>query len=148
MDQPRDIDTQRPSGEPAQTGITRSTQTSPKKISQTGGTQTMPPPSPRRSTLTGETQTTPLQNNIQDQRVQGQLDRNHISEDPLANNTGSNTSKGKKNRKKLPHEIPAQPGLSGGGFAVPRTDFISRNLGTGRPTIQCTAYGEYSHWRR
>ena len=26
---------------------------------------------------------------------------------------------------------------------VPRTD-----LGTGRPTIQCTACGEYSHWRR
>ena len=41
--------------------------TSPKKISQTGGTQTTPPPSPKRSTLTGETQTTPLQNNIQDQ---------------------------------------------------------------------------------
>ena len=31
---------------------------------------------------------------------------------------------------------------------VPRTDFNSRNLGTGRPTIQCTACGEYSHWRR
>ena len=25
---------------------------------------------------------------------------------------------------------------------------MSRNLGTGRPTIQCTACGEYSHWRR
>ena len=24
----------------------------------------------------------------------------------------------------------------------------SRNLGTGRPTIQCTACGEYTHWRR
>ena len=31
---------------------------------------------------------------------------------------------------------------------VPRTDFHSRNLGTGRPTIQCTACGEYSHWGR
>ena len=31
---------------------------------------------------------------------------------------------------------------------MPRTDFHSRNLGTGRPTIQCTACGEYSHWRR
>ena len=31
---------------------------------------------------------------------------------------------------------------------VPRTDFTSTNLGTGRPTIQCTACGEYSHWRR
>ena len=27
-------------------------------------------------------------------------------------------------------------------------DFISRNLGTGRPQIQCTACGEYSHWSR
>ena len=25
---------------------------------------------------------------------------------------------------------------------------MSRNLGTGQPTIQCTAHGEYSHWRR
>ena len=25
---------------------------------------------------------------------------------------------------------------------------MSRNLGTGKPTIQCTACGEYSHWRR
>ena len=30
----------------------------------------------------------------------------------------------------------------------PRNDFTSRNLGTGRPTIQCTVCGEYSHWRR
>ena len=105
-DQLRGIDTKRPSSKPAQTGITISTQTSPKKISQTGGTQTTPPPSPRRSTLTGETQTIPPQNNIHDQRVQGQLDHNHISKDPLANNTGSNTSKGKKNRKKLTHEVP------------------------------------------
>ena len=107
----------------------------------------MPPPSPRRSTSTGETQTTPLQNNIQDQRVQGQPDHNHIGEDPLANITGSNTSKGKRNRKKSTHEVPPRPGTSG-GFAGPRTDFISRNLGTGRPTIQCTACREYSHWRR
>ena len=38
--------------------------------------------------------------------------------------------------------------MSTGGFAVPRTDFTTRNLGTGRPTIQCTACGEHSHWRR
>ena len=25
---------------------------------------------------------------------------------------------------------------------------MSRNLGTGRPTIQCTACGKYSHWKR
>ena len=65
-----------------------------------------------------------------------------------ANNTGSSTSKGKKNRKKSTHEVPPQPGMSAGGVAVPRMDFISRNLGTGRPTIQCTACREYSHWRR
>ena len=103
--QPRGIDSQRPSSEPAQTGTTGSTETSPKKISQTGGTQITPPPSPRRSTMTGETQTTPPQNNIQDQRAQGQLEHNHISEDPPANNTDSNTSKGKKNRKKSTHEV-------------------------------------------
>ena len=48
----------------------------------------------------------------------------------------------------MTHEAPPQPGTSAGGFAVPRSDFISRNLGTGRPTIQCTACGEYSHWRK
>ena len=31
---------------------------------------------------------------------------------------------------------------------LPRTDFNSRNLGTGRPSIQCPACGEYSHWSR
>ena len=40
------------------------------------------------------------------------------------------------------------PGPSTGSSTGPRNDFTSRNLGTGRPTIQCTAYGEYSHWRR
>ena len=28
------------------------------------------------------------------------------------------------------------------------SNFTSRNLGTGRPAIQCTACGEYSHWRK
>ena len=41
-------------------------------------------------------------------------------------------------------EAPPHPGPSVG----PRNDFTSRNLGTGRPTIQYTACGEYSHWRR
>ena len=31
---------------------------------------------------------------------------------------------------------------------VPRLDFISRNLGTGQPTIQCTACEENTHWSR
>ena len=39
-------------------------------------------------------------------------------------------------------------GPSTGSLTGPRNNFISRNLGTGRPTIQCTACGEYSHWRR
>ena len=57
-------------------------------------------------------------------------------------------SKGKKNKKKSTHEVPPQPGTSAGGSVVPRIDFQSRNMGTGRPTIQCTSCGEYSHWRR
>ena len=93
-------------GEPAPTGITGVTQTSLKKVSQTGGTQTTPPLSPGRSSLTGETQTTPLQNNVQDQGVQGQSDCNHISEDLPVHNTGSNTGKGKKNKKKSTYEVP------------------------------------------
>ena len=87
--------------EPAQAGITRATQTAPKKVSQTGGTQTTPPPSPRRSTLTGETQTTPPQNNIQDQGVQGQPECNHISKDLLAHNTGSNPRKREEKQEKV-----------------------------------------------
>ena len=90
---------------PAQAGITGVTQTSPKKVSQTGGTQTTPPPPPRRPTSTGETQTTPPQNNVQDQAVQGQLECNHISEDLLAHNTGSNPGKGKKNKKESTYEV-------------------------------------------
>ena len=58
-DKPRSTGMQMSPGEPAQAGITGLTQTSPKKVSQTGGTQTTPPPSSRRSTLSGETQTTP-----------------------------------------------------------------------------------------
>ena len=45
-------------------------------------------------------------------------------------------------------EAPPHPGPSAGPSAAPRTNFTSRNLGTGRPTIQCTACGKYSHWRR
>ena len=38
--------------------------------------------------------------------------------------------------------------VAGHAEALNNEDFNSRNLGTGRPTIQCTACGEYSHWRR
>ena len=57
------------------------------------------------------------------------------------------SSKGKKNKKSTSEAQP-HPGPSTGSSAGPRNDFTSRNLGTGRPTIQCTACGEYSHWRR
>ena len=57
--QPRNTGMQMSPSEPAQLGITRVTQTSPKKVSQAGGTQTTPSLSPKRSTSTGGTQTTP-----------------------------------------------------------------------------------------
>ena len=56
--QPRNTGMQTSPGKPAPTGITGAMQTSPKKVSQTGGTQTTPPSSPKRSTSTGGTQTT------------------------------------------------------------------------------------------
>ena len=57
--QPRNTSMQMSPGEPAPLGITRVTQTSPKKVLQTGGTQTTPPSSPKRSTSTEGTQTAP-----------------------------------------------------------------------------------------
>ena len=47
MDKPRSTGMQMSPGKPAQAGITGVTQTLPKKVSQTGGTQTTPPPSPQ-----------------------------------------------------------------------------------------------------
>ena len=52
-----------------------------------------------------------------------------------------------KKNKKSTSEAPPCPGPSTGSSVGPRNDFMSRNLGTGRPTIQCTTCGEYSHWR-
>ena len=98
-DQRRNTGMQMSLAEPAPAGITGVMQTSPKKVSQTGGTQATPPSSPKRSTSTGGTQTTPPQNYVQDQGVQGQLDCNHVREDLLTHNTASNTGKGKKNKK-------------------------------------------------
>ena len=88
------------SSEPAQIGITKVTQTSPRKVSQMEEHKLPPPPSsPKRSTLTGETQITPPQNIVQDQRVQGQLEQNHIIEDQPAHDTGSDPGRGKRNKK-------------------------------------------------
>ena len=102
----------------------------------------MPPPTPKKSTSTGGTQTSPPKSNPHRQVDQGQPDCNEESQ--LANMT---SNKGKKT-KKLTSEAPPHPGPSTGPAVGPRNDFTSRNLGTGRPTIQCTACGEYSHWRR
>ena len=51
--------------------------------------------------------------------------------------------KERKTGKKLTHmRYHLDLECSEGGFAVPRTDFISRNLGTGRPT-----HPVHSMWR-
>ena len=127
---------------PKPKGTTIATQTTNRKASQVGGTQTMPPPSPRKSTSTGGMQTSPPKGNPHRQVDQGQLDCNQ--ECQPANTT---SSKGKKT-KKLTSKAPPHPGPSTGPSVGPRNNFTSRNLGTGRPIIRCTACGEYSHWRR
>ena len=127
---------------PESRGTTTTTQTTNKKASQGSGTQTMSSPSPKKSTSTGGTQTSPPKSNPHRQVGQGQLDHNEESQP--ANMT---SSKGKKTKKST-SEAPLHPGPSTGPSVGPRNDFTSRNLGTGRPTIQCTVCGEYSHWRR
>ena len=127
---------------PEPRGATTATQTTNRKASQVGGTQTMPPPSPKKSTSTGGTQASPPKGNPHRQVDQGQPDRNQ--EHQPANTT---SIKGKKTKKST-SEAPPHPGPSTGPSVGPRNDLTSRNLGTGRPTIQCTACGEYSHWRR
>ena len=123
--------------DPRPTGTTTATQTS----LQAGGTQTTPPPSPKKTTLTGGTQTSPPKDNSHEQVGYGQLDCN---QDKEGQQTGNASSKGKKG-KKLTSEAPPHPGPSTGSLIGPKNDFMSRNLGTGRPTIQCTACSEYSH---
>ena len=127
---------------PKSRGTTTATQTTNKKASQVGGTQTTPPPSPKKSTTTGGAQTSPPKSNPHRQVDQGQPDHNQEGQPA---NTTSNKS---KKTKKSTSEAPPHPGPSTGPSVGPRNDFTSRNLGTGRPTIQCTVCGEYSHWRR
>ena len=131
-------------GDPGLTGTTTATQMSNKMTSQAGGTQMTPPPSPKKSISTGGTQTSPLTGDSHEQVGQGQLECNQDKEGQL---TESTSHKGKKNNK-LTSEAPPHPGPSTGSSVGQRNDFMSRNLGTGRPTIQCTACGEYSHWKR
>ena len=71
----------------------------------------------------------------------GQDQLNHSQECQL---TGATTSQGKNTKKSTTEALP-HPGPSRGPPVGLRNDFSSRNLGTGRPTIQCTACGEYSH---
>ena len=131
-DQPRNAGMQMSPSAPAPTGVTEATQMSPKKTTSSGGTQTTPPC-----------------DTFQDQGIQGQPDCNHDnSEDQQAQDMGKGKGKGKKNKRKLLQDANPHPGTSYGGNIVPRSDFTSRNLGTGRPPIQCTACGEYTHWRR
>ena len=61
--------------------------------------------------------------------------------------TKNTSHKGKKNKRSI-SEAPPHPGPSTESSVGPRNDFISGNLGTGRPTIQCTAWRKYSYWRR
>ena len=93
---------------PESRGTTTATQTTNKKASQVGRTQTTPPPSPKKSTSTGGTQTSPPKGNSHRQVDQGQLD--HNQEGQAANTT---SSKGKKT-KKLTSEAPPHPGPSTG----------------------------------
>ena len=127
--------------DPGSTGTTTATQTTNKNTSQVEGTQTMPPPPPRKSTSMEETQTSPPAGSSCQQVAQGQPDHNQDREGQLTNIT---SGKGKKSKKST-SKAPSHPGPSTGPSVGPRNDFTSRNLGTGRPTIQCTACGEYSH---
>ena len=124
------------------TGTTTTTQTTNQKALQVGGTQTMPLPPLRKSTSTGETQASPPQDKPHRQVGQGQPDHNQEGQPATA------TASQDKKTKKSTAEAQPCPGPSTRPSAGPRNDFTSRNLGTGRPTIQCTACGEYSHWRR
>ena len=90
----------------------------------------------------GGTQTSPPKDKPHRQVGQGQPD--HNQEGQPAN---AAASQGKKTKKSTTEALP-HPGQSTGPSAGPRHDFTLRNLGTGRPTIQCTACGEHSQWRR
>ena len=121
------------------TGTAFATQTANQKALQVEGTQTTPPSSPRKPTSTGETQTSPSKDEPHRQLGQDQPDHSQEHQP-----TGATTSQGKKTKKStteaLPHPVP-----STGPPVGPRNDFPSRNLGTGRPTIQCTACSANIH---
>ena len=93
------------------------------------------------------------QQNRVDQGTQGQPECNQHDENSTNQLTDQGKGfKGKRGKKKASKEPTPHPGTSTGTSTedntTPRTDFTSRNLGTGRPMIQCTACGEYNHWSR
>ena len=121
---------------------TTAIQTTNQNASQVGGTQTTPPPPLRKPMSTGGTQTSPPKDKPHRQVGQGQQD--HNQEGQSASAAASQDKKTKMSTAK----VPPHPGPPTGPSAGPRHDFTSRDPGTGRPTIQCTACGKYSHWRR
>ena len=71
-----------------------------------------------------------------------------MDDDQQTQDGNKGKGKGKKSKKKPSHDVAPHSGTSHGAKIVPRTDFQTRNLGTGRPIIQCTACAEYTHWSR
>ena len=121
----------------------------PRRDTQVGGTQTSPPPQPNKHTASGGTQNTPPQDSHQDDGIQGQLDHNQVLDDDWqGQDSGKGKSKGKKGKKKPPQDAAPHLGTSQGTGTIPQTNYTSRNLGTGRLSIQCTACREYTHWRK
>ena len=66
---------------PVPTGTTGAMQTSLRRDTEVGGTQTSPPPQPKKHTASGGTQTAPPQDPHQDEETQDQLDHNQVTDD-------------------------------------------------------------------
>ena len=132
------------------TGVTGMTQTSPVRSTQIDGMQTTPPNCPGKTTSSGGTQTSPprpSENNRCNQGTQGQPDHNEEAETDAQSQGGkSKGSKGKKGKNKSPEPSDPCPGTSSN--TEPKRDFTSRNLDTGRPSIQCSLCDTYNHWNR
>ena len=114
-------------------GTTTTIQNTNQKASRVDETQTTPPPPLRKPTSTGGTQTSPPKEQPHKQVGQGQLDHNQEGQP-----ASTRASQGKKTKKSTA-AAPPHPRPSTGPLAGPRHDFTLRNLGTGRPMIQCTA---------
>ena len=110
MDQPLNTRMQTSPAAPAPTGIAGTTQSSPRKRTQVGGTLTTPPTSPKKTTSSGGIQTTPPQNTHQDQGTQGQPDHNLAdNDDQQAQDVNKDKGRGKKSKKKPSHNVAPHP---------------------------------------